>query len=150
MHRLFQTSIFRIALLYLLLLGVTLAVLLGFIYGSTAGLLERQTDETVQAEIRGLAEQYRDEGLVRLMEVIHERSGPRGVAENVYLLTGPGFQPLAGNLTNWPAAVSEQAGWLEVTLARRDAPSGRPHVIHGRAFDPAAIGRAAGRENGGQ
>lgn len=135
MHRLVQTSIFRIALLYLLLLGVTLAVLLGFIYWSTAGLLERQTDETVQAEIRGLAEQYRDEGLVRLMEVIHQRSGPRGVAENVYLLTGPAFQPLAGNLANWPAAVSAQDGWLEVTLARSDDPSGVPHVIRGRAFD---------------
>jgi len=69
------------------------------------------------------------------MEVIHERSGPRGVAENVYLLTGPAFQPLAGNLTNWPAAASEQDGWLEVTLARRDDPSGLPHIIRGRAFD---------------
>src|SRR3546814_9231857 len=121
MHRLVQTSIFRIALLYLLLLVVTLAVLLGFIDWSTAGLLERQTDETVQAEIRGLAEQYRDEGLVRLMEVIHQRSGPSGVAENVYLLTGPGYQPLAGNLANWPAAASAQEGWLEVKLARRAA-----------------------------
>src|SRR5690606_4038166 len=117
MQRLLQTSIFRIALLYLLLLGLTLAVLLGFIYWQTRGLLERQTDETVQAEIRGLAEQYRDEGLVRLMEVIHERSGPRGAPENVYLLTGPGYQPLAGNLARWPAAASGQEGWLEVTLA---------------------------------
>src|SRR3546814_3754804 len=64
---------------------------------------------------------YRDEGLVRLMEVIHQRSGPSGVAENVYLLTGPGYQPLAGNLANWPAAASAQEGWLEVTLARRAA-----------------------------
>ena len=80
MQRLFQTSIFRIVLLYLLLLGATLTLVLGFVYWQTAGLLERQTDETVQAEIRGLAEQYRDEGPVRLMEVIHERSGPRGVA----------------------------------------------------------------------
>lgn len=135
MHRLFQTSIFRIALLYLLLLGVTLTVLLGFIYWQTAGLIERQTDETVQSEIRGLAEQYSDEGLLRLMEVIHQRSGPRGTAENVYLLTGPAYQPLAGNLTNWPAAASEAEGWLEVTLARRDDPSGVPHVIRGRAFD---------------
>lgn len=135
MQRLLQTSIFRIALLYLLLLGLTLAVLLGFIYWQTRGLLERQTDETVQAEIRGLAEQYRDEGLVRLMEVIHERSGPRGAPENVYLLTGPGYQPLAGNLARWPAAASGQEGWLEVTLARRDDPSGGPHVIRGRAFD---------------
>jgi len=135
MHRLFQTSIFRIALLYLLLLGLTLTLVLGFIYWQTAGLIERQTDETVQAEIRGLAEQYRDEGLGRLMEVIHERSGPRGVAENVYLLTGPSFQPMAGNLTNWPAAAGEQDGWLEVKLARRDDPSGVPHVIRGRAFE---------------
>lgn len=135
MQRLFQTSIFRIVLLYLLLLGATLTLVLGFIYWQTAGLLERQTDETVQAEIRGLAEQYRDEGPVRLMEVIRERSGPRGVAENVYLLTGPGYRPLAGNLTAWPEAATQQDGWLEVTLSRRDDPTGKPHIIRGRAFE---------------
>ncbi|WP_340116840.1 HAMP domain-containing sensor histidine kinase [Pelagibius sp. 7325] len=135
MPRLLHTSIFRIALVYLLLLGITLAVLLGVIYWSTAGLLERQTDETVQAEIRGLAEQYRAEGLVRLMEVIRERSGPGGSKENVYLLTGPRFAPLAGNLAHWPAAAAGEEGWLEVELARRDDPSGVPHVIRGRAFD---------------
>ena len=135
MQRLIHTSIFRIALLYLLLLGITLAALLGVIYWSTADLIERQTDETVQAEIRGLAEQYRDEGLGRLMEVIRERSGPRGTPENVYLLTGPRFAPLAGNLTSWPAAAAAKDGWLEVKLARREDPSGLPHVIRGRAFD---------------
>ncbi|MGF1631735.1 MAG: sensor histidine kinase [Kiloniellaceae bacterium] len=135
MLRLIQTSIFRIALLYLLLLGVTLAVLLGFIYWSTAGLIERQSDETVQAEIRGLAEQYRAEGLVRLMGVIRERTGPHGQPENVYLLTDPGLQPLAGNLADWPAAASEQDGWMEVSLARREDPSGTPHIIRGRAFE---------------
>ena len=135
MHRLLHTSIFRIALVYLLLLGITLAVLLGVIYWSTAGLLERQTDETVQAEIRGLAEQYRDEGLVRLMEVIRERSGPRGSRENVYLLAGPNFQPLAGNLTHWPSDIVAEDGWAEVKLTRRDDPTGAPHIIRGRTFD---------------
>ncbi len=135
MRRLLQTSIFRIALLYLLLLGMTLAVLLGFIYWSTAGLIERQTDETVQAEIRGLAEQYRDEGLVRLMQVIARRSGPEGAPENVYLLTGPGLQPLAGNLTGWPRDAVAEDGWMEVSLGRQDDPSGRPHIIRGRAFE---------------
>jgi signal transduction histidine kinase len=135
MRRLLQTSIFRIALLYLLLLGVTLAVLLSFIYWSTAGLIERQTDETVQAEIRGLAEQYRDEGLVRLMEVIARRSGPEGSPENVYLLTGPQLQPLAGNLTGWPRDAVAEDGWMEVSLGRQDDPSGTPHIIRGRAFE---------------
>jgi signal transduction histidine kinase len=135
MQRLLQTSIFRIALLYLLLLGATLAVLLGFIYWSTAGLIERQTDETVQAEIRGLAEQYHEEGLVRLMEVIARRSGPEGAPENVYLLTGPGLQPLAGNLTGWPRDAVAQDGWMEVSLGRQNDPSGTPHIIRGRAFE---------------
>ena len=54
MQRLFQTSIFRITLLYLLLLGVTLTLVLGFVYWQTAGLLERQTDETVRAEMAGI------------------------------------------------------------------------------------------------
>jgi signal transduction histidine kinase len=135
MRRLLQTSIFRIALLYLLLLGVTLAVLLSFIYWSTAGLIERQTDETVQAEIRGLAEQYRDEGLVRLMELIARRSGPEGSPENVYLLTGPGLQPLAGNLTGWPRDAVAEDGWMEVSLGRQDDPTGTAHIIRGRAFE---------------
>jgi signal transduction histidine kinase len=135
MDRLFQTSIFRIALLYLLLLGITLLALMAVVYWSTVGLIERQTDETIEAEIRGLAEQYRDEGLPRLMEVLRERSGPRGAPENVYLLTGPQFQPLAGNLTSWPRDAVDDDGWLEVSLGRRDDPTGRPHRVRGRAFD---------------
>lgn len=134
MDRLFHTSIFRIALLYLLLLGVTLVALMGFVYWSTAQLIERQTDETVEAEIRGLAEQYRDEGLPRLMQVVRERSGPQGSRENVYLLTGPGLQPLAGNLATWPAQVSDEDGWVEVALGRRDDPGGAEHIVRGRAF----------------
>ncbi len=134
MDRLFHTSIFRIALLYLLLLGVTLVALMGFVYWSTANLIERQTDETVEAEIRGLAEQYRDEGLVGLMEVIGERSGPQGSPENVYLLSGPRRQPLAGNLSSWPARITDEDGWVEVALGRRDDPSGAEHIVRGRAF----------------
>ncbi|MEO3427303.1 ATP-binding protein [Pelagibius sp. CAU 1746] len=134
MDRLFHTSIFRIALLYLLLLGVTLGALMGFVYWSTAQLIERQAEETMEAEIRGLAEQYRDEGLPRLMEVIGERSGPQGSEENVYLLTGPRLQPLAGNLSAWPAQVTDEDGWVEVALGRRDDPSGAQHIVRGRAF----------------
>jgi signal transduction histidine kinase len=135
MHRLLNTSIFRIALLYLLLLGVTLTALMGFIYWSTLDLIENQTDETIAAEIRGLAEQYRDEGLGRLVEVLRERSGPGGAPENVYLLTGPGQQPLAGNLAGWPRGVQGGDDNIEVKLKRHDDPSGADHLVRGRAFD---------------
>ena len=84
--RLSRTSIFRIAVLYLALLIATLTALLGIVYWSTSSLIEQQTGEIVDAEIRGLAEQYRMEGLGRLVEVIETRSGPGGNPESVYLL----------------------------------------------------------------
>src|SRR3546814_5564147 len=64
--------------------------------------------ETVEAEIRGLAEQYRNEGPVRLVAVIAGRSGPRGNPESIYLLTDPRLTRLAGNLRTWPALRSDE------------------------------------------
>ena len=57
--RLLSSTTFRLALLYMALSVGSVVVLLGFIYWATAGYMDRQTDETIEAEIRGLAEQYR-------------------------------------------------------------------------------------------
>ena len=67
--RTLRTSGFRISLLYLLLLSITLVSVIGVVYWSTAQLIDRQMSETVEAEITGLAEQYRDRGIARLVEV---------------------------------------------------------------------------------
>jgi signal transduction histidine kinase len=134
-RRLLHTSIFRIALLYLLLLGMTLLAVLGVVYWSTVRLIDRQSDVTVEAEIRGLAEQYRTEGLPRLVEVVRQRSGPGGAPENVYLLTGPLLGRLAGNLAAWPDGETDPDGWMEVSLGRSDDPTGAQHSVRGRAFD---------------
>jgi signal transduction histidine kinase len=133
--RLLRATGFRIALLYLLLLLATLLVLVGFIYLSTADLIEDQAKDTVEAEIRGLSEQYRDEGLPRLVEVIAERSGAQGVPKGVYLLTDWQFQPLAGNLAAWPDDPPDAEGWLRVKLRRLTEADPEPHSILGRKFD---------------
>jgi len=133
--RIFRTSGFQIALLYLLLLSVTLTMLLGFVYWSTAKLIDRQVADTIEAEIRGLSEQYRAEGLLRLVEVIRERSGPRGNRQSVYVLASPVFAPLAGNLASWPTDRPGADGWLEVPLKRTDDASETPHIVRGRVFE---------------
>ncbi|MEX2615119.1 MAG: ATP-binding protein [Alphaproteobacteria bacterium] len=132
--RILRTSGFQIALFYLLLLSVTLLALVSFVYWSTAQLIDRQTNETIEAEIRGLAEQYRDEGLAQLLTVIGERSGPRGNPLGVYLLANRRLEPLAGNLSAWPDIQPGESGWVEAYLQRRDDASGALHVIRGRAF----------------
>jgi len=107
---------FRLALLYALLVGVSVVILLGFIYWSTAGFMARQTDATIGAEIGGLAEQYRRNGLGTLSTVIAERVArdPRGAS--VYLLADADYQPLVGNLHAWPTAEPDANGWVEFRL----------------------------------
>ena len=77
--RLFLTTTFRLALIYLGLFLILVLFLLGFVYWSTSDVADRQIDDTIEAEITGLAEQYRLRGLGGLSDVV-ERSpcGHRG------------------------------------------------------------------------
>lgn len=133
----FLTSAFRLTLLYVALFCVSVLVLLGFIYWSTVSVIDRQTEETIESEIRGLAEQYRRQGLPRLLSIVRERSGPGGDPDNVYLLTGPDLAPLAGNLDAWPRRADLPAGdqqWIDLPLGRQDEDADVRHVVRARTF----------------
>jgi signal transduction histidine kinase len=115
LRRLLETSTFRLALIYLASFGISALALLGFLYYETAGFMARQTDETIQAEIAGLAEQYRAEGINRLRQVIELRSGQLH-RSSVYLLIDPLGRRVAGNLEHWPLAEPGPDGWLNFTM----------------------------------
>lgn len=133
--RLFRTSTFRIAIVYLAVFGATLVGVLGFIYWSTSDLIDQQMNQTIRAEIRGLSEQYRDEGLTRLIEVVRERSRRNDDLENVYLLTDPFYRPLAGNLEDWPQNPEITDGWAEIRLRRKADPEGTERNFRARQFE---------------
>ncbi|WP_328987920.1 sensor histidine kinase [Thiorhodovibrio winogradskyi] len=94
-----------------------MAFLLGFNYWSTAGYMARQTDATIHAEIRGLAEQYRRRGLAGLTAVIAERlrRDPGGAA--LYLLVDGTGQRLVGNLNRWPPDSVAPTGWINFRVS---------------------------------
>lgn len=133
--RLFRTSTFQIALLYLALFGATLIGVLGFIYWSTSDLIDRQMNETIEAEIRGLSEQYHDEGLTRLVEVVRDRSSRNDDLQNVYLLTDRLYRPLAGNLENWPQQPRIGRNWVEIRLHRKADPKRIERKFRAHVFD---------------
>jgi signal transduction histidine kinase len=122
LKRLLETSTFRLALIYLASFGISALALLGFLYYDTAGFMARQTEETIQAEILGLAEQYRAGGLGRLREVIALRSERQPHLSSIYLLVDPHGQQVAGNLDGWPDARPEPDGSL--TFAIEVSPDG--------------------------
>ena len=54
LKRLLSSSTFRLTLVYMALFMVSVLLLLVFIYWSTAASIERQADETIEAEIAKL------------------------------------------------------------------------------------------------
>jgi signal transduction histidine kinase len=128
---------FRLALLYALLLAGSVVLLLGFIHWSTAGYMSRQSDATIEAEIRGLSEQYRRRGLVGLTTLVAERSARDPSGAGLYLLADSDFRPLVGNIDTWPGAEPDRDGWIDFRVRERTGSGDRDgpeHAARGKVF----------------
>src|SRR5262245_10365265 len=66
-------------------------------YVSATRILEQETAEVVEAELRGLMHSYSSGGLPELAEAIQQRSG--GDTDAVYLLADTNGWRIAGNLS---------------------------------------------------
>jgi signal transduction histidine kinase len=110
--KLFQTSTFRLAALYLVLFALSVGALLGYVYLNTAVLLERQTDDTIRAEVQALADQYRLRGLTGIIDTVQRRS--QEDTGSIYLLTDPSSARIAGNIDQLPPeAKNDSTNWIE-------------------------------------
>ncbi len=127
---LLKSSTFRLALLYMILFAGSASMLLGFIYWSTVAFMTEQVDTTIEAEIQGLAEQYRQRGLNGLVQTINSRVERNADSSALYLFTWPTYRPLAGNLAGWPEETPSEDGWLDFPL---EDPAGELDQLAARA-----------------
>ena len=127
--RLIRTSWFRMAIGYAVLSIASVTMLFALLYWNTAVFVAEQTEETIEAEITGLAEHYRQAGLFGLTEVIQERS--QGQRLSLYLLTDPNRRPIAGNLNSWPAA-TQPGEWMDFDYQRQIGSRMVEHRAHAR------------------
>lgn len=125
LSKLLRASAFRLALGYLGLFWLSGGALALFVLWTTEGLVGRQIDATIEAEITGLAERYRRAGVAGLSQVLGERS--RNQRLSLYLLATPDRLPLVGNLDAWPAVPTQQGGWLDFGF---DRPTGQTVERH--------------------
>ncbi|MDB5736129.1 MAG: integral rane sensor signal transduction histidine kinase [Alphaproteobacteria bacterium] len=105
--QLLRTQAFRIVLVYVLLFALSVAALLAFTYWNTRRTLDAQTDQIIEAEITGLAEQYTHLGVRGLVEAVRARSLHGGQA--LYLVSDTQHHYITGNLNAWPQ-LSEAQG----------------------------------------
>jgi signal transduction histidine kinase len=130
-----KTSTFQLALLYMVVFATSVFLLLAFIYWRTAGFMTAQTDQTIEAEIAGLAEQYRGRGVNGLITIIRERVARDPNAKSIYLLTTDDYLKLAGNLTNWPQKAQVKDGWIDFTLDESVGWGGPERRARARIFE---------------
>jgi signal transduction histidine kinase len=112
--KILRTSTFRLAAAYLLVFAVSAGAMLAYVFWNTVGLMERQTQETIQAEVRGLADQYATRGLNGVVDVISERVNEEN--GTLYLLVNPSGQRVAGNLESMPKPDPGDNVWIDFPI----------------------------------
>lgn len=115
---LFRSAGVRFAATYAVLLAVSASALALFLWWSTAGLLDRQTEAAIQSDALGLSERWDDSGLTGLITTIADRLAGNVDDDAIYLLTDPTYARIAGNLDRWPSTVRENGQFYELPVTR--------------------------------
>src|SRR5262245_9163305 len=143
--KLLRTTAFRLTLVYLLVFSLFAAFLLGYFAWNTRRLVTDQIKQTVDAEITGLSEQYRQGGIRRLVLVVEARS--RRPGSSLYLVTTRAGEGLAGNVGSLETGVLERSDWIETAYRRHDDPDGAGHLALVRVFQlPGGFRLLVGRD----
>lgn len=116
MLKLFRTTTFRLALIFMALFGTAATGAIGYIYWQTSVLFTRQLEQTIEAEIQGLAEQYRAGGISNLAKTVANRSLTPG--NSLYLVTDGDGQRITGNLASVSRDLWNSVGRVEFVYER--------------------------------
>ena len=145
LRKLFNTTAFKLTLVYLTVFAVFAACLLGYFAWNTRRLITEQITRTVDAEITGLSEQYNQGGIQRLVFIIDARA--RRPGSSLYLVTTFSGDGLAGNVGLLGEGVLEHVGWTETVYRRLDDPEGTEHHALVRVFQlPSGFRLLVGRD----
>lgn len=123
--KLVRTTAFRLTLVYLFLFALFAASLLGYFAWNTRRLITEQITSTVDAETSEISEIYARRGLRGLVFNVENRSLRPGA--NLYLVTTPTGQAIAGNVGSLAAGVMASTGWSETLYRRLDDQDNQNH-----------------------
>jgi signal transduction histidine kinase len=128
--KLIRTTAFRLTLVYLFLFALFAASLLGYFAWNTRRLITEQIASTVDAETGELSDIFGRRGLRGLFLGIENRALRPGA--NLYLLTTPAGQAIAGNVGSLAPGVMATTGWSETAYRRLDEQDNAYHraLVH--------------------
>jgi len=119
-NRIFRTTGFRLAAIYLGLFGLSVLILLGVIYWITSDALRQQLSVTIEREVAALVEDHQSGGPSYMAAAIEQRLASGQHPTTFYLLLGSDGRKIAGNLPS----LSPRDGWQELSIPRRGNDAG--------------------------
>jgi len=123
--KLIRTTAFRLTLVYLFLFALFAASLLGYFAWNTRRLITEQITSTVGAETGEISDVFGRRGLRGLVFTIENRALRPGA--NLYLVTTPAGQAIAGNVGSLAPGVMATTGWSETAYRRLDEQDSAVH-----------------------
>ena len=125
--RLFKTTVFKLAFAYFVIIALGFTLVLDRVGERVRELMAEQMRQTVEADLKGLADQYAEGGLSQLAAVVDRRSRTPGAS--IYLLAAPTGVTLAGNVLELPAGVMDQQQAVETVYERLGEPNVQRRAI---------------------
>ncbi len=113
--KLLRTTAFKLSLAYLVMFAIGAGFVLGSVGLNVRNLIDQQTAQTIDAEITGLAEQYGQGGIRRLVDAVERRASRPGAS--LYLVTTFAGERVAGNVAQLPTGVLDTPGAIETAYA---------------------------------
>ena len=129
--KLFRTTAFKLSLAYLFVFAIFAFVILGYVAWNATRVLDDQIIDTIEAEINGLAEQYRLAGIRRVVTIVERRAQQPGAS--LYLVTNFAGERIAGNVGSLTPGTLAETGQREVDYARTEEEA-RDHRAIVRVF----------------
>jgi len=122
--KLLRTTAFKLSFAYLVLFSIGAGLVLARVGARVKEVLDEQIEQTVDAEIRALSEQYSQGGLRQLASALERRV--RAPGGSLYLLSSHSGDVIVGNIEPPNFTPSGGTALVETTYERR----GEPGVKH--------------------
>jgi len=125
--RLFRTTAFKLSVAYFVIIGLGFTLALDRVGENVRELIDQQTRQTIDSDLKELLEQYEDGGLAQLVSVVDRRARTPG--GSIYLVAAPNGVSLAGNVLELPAGVLDQTTAVETSYERLGEPNVKRRAI---------------------
>jgi len=118
-----RSASLRFAALFGIVFALSAMALVGFLWYSTAGLLDRQVEAAIAADAQGLVERWSEGGIPALLLTIQERINENVDDDAIYEVIDPFGSTVGGNMGRWPPAVTQAGMFYELTVVQADTRS---------------------------